>query len=146
MSLVATPAFASCSMPSAASLAENAVSAPALIAAARISSMFAAVSCVAALTPDIALSKFAVAATIAPRPAAATKPTLPAAPPTEVRPVRNLSPSLPAAVSLFPRSLTPAPAAVSEDLSPEMSPRKTYLTTLSATALHLLHSRCGLDH
>jgi hypothetical protein len=59
MSAVETPALARFSMPSAASPAENAVSAPALIAAARSFSMFAVDSPVAACTFDICASKFA---------------------------------------------------------------------------------------
>jgi hypothetical protein len=59
MSFVETPALASSSIAPAASVAENTVSAPALMAASRSRSMLPAVSCVAAWTFDMACSKFA---------------------------------------------------------------------------------------
>ena len=82
MSWAETPALARFSMPPAASEAENAVAAPASIAASRSWSREPRASSPVAATWDMASSKFAVDRSIANRPAAAARPIFPAVPPS----------------------------------------------------------------
>ena len=73
MSLVDTPALASSVSASAAWVAENWVEAPAAMAACRSWASSLAVPCVAAFTPDIALSNFEEAYTARPNAATSAK-------------------------------------------------------------------------
>lgn len=87
----------------------------------------------------MALSNFAAVKTAAPRPAAATSPTLPAVEPNVDRPARIFAPFLSSAVSFVPSSAVFLPAVAKPALRLVKFPMKLYTTERSGILSHLFH-------